>query len=219
MMPAAGGALSAAAEILCILASGYLIHENLLLRLAYREYSGHALYFRVLVVGLVWQEAFVHFGFSRAAGLVCAVGLYAGTSAALRAVFYFHNNWAIGFYRRYFSVSERLFDSHMLQAMSNHLNVAVTLESGKVYIGKAMSVRRHSDTKWLTLLPMSSGYRDDKQKLRITTDYFDALATGLLESREMLITLPTERIASLQFFDAGFHEYDNALDDYRDSDG
>ena len=222
MTPATGGVLSAAAEVLPLLyifASGYLIHENPLLRLAYREYTGHALYFRVLVAGLLWQEGGVYLlEYSPEKAALAAFLLYAGGTMLLQIVF-FSRKAEVDFYRKNFQISDNFFEAHILQAMRENLRVMVTLDSGKVYIGMVESIRRRADAKWLALLPIYGGYRDGEKKLRFTTDYFDALANGVLDKREMLVTMPVDKISSLQFFDAGFHEYDNALDDYRDPGG
>lgn len=214
--------MSAAAEVLPLLyifASGYLIHENPLLRLAYREHTGHALYFRVLVAGLLWQEGGVYLlEYSPEKAAFAAFLLYAGGTMLLRIVF-FSRKAEVDFYRANFQISDNFFEAHILQAMRDNLRVMVTLDSGKVYMGMVESIRRRADAKWLALLPISGGYRDGEKKLHFTTDYLDALANGVLDKREMLITLPVDKIVSLQFFDAGFYEYDNALDDYRDSGG
>lgn len=244
MTPAAGGALSAAAEILpllYILASGYLVHENLLLRLVYREYAGHALYFRVLAFGLLWQYSFAYWKQPPEAGLIVAVVLHFGVAALLNAAFYFRSDWAVGFYRRCFHISEMFFDVHILQAMGSSLNVTVTLDNGKVYIGRVTSVRRQADSKWLTLVPMLSGYRNNRQELHITTKYLDALQVleilkdrktrdeenagqggavengagqnlSNLSTQDMLITLPVEKVVSLQFFDSDFYAAFNSPD-------
>ena len=222
MTPAAGGVLSAAAEVLPLLyifASGYLIHENPLLRLVYRDHTGHALYFRVLVAGLLWQEGGVYFlEYSPEKAAFIAFLSYAGGVALLRIVFLW-DRAEIWFYRRSFQISDNFFEIHILQAMKDNTRVMVTLDGGKVYIGLVESIRRYADAKWLALLPMSGGYRDGEKKLRLTTDYFNALANGVLDKREMLITLPVDKIVSLQFFDAGFYEYGNITDDTRDSGG
>ena len=222
MTPATSGALSAAAEVLPLLyifASGYLIHENPLLRLVYREHTGHALYFRVLVAGLLWQEGGVYLlEYSPEKVAFIAFLSYAGGVVIQRMIFLWGKG-EIWFYRRSFQVSDDFFDAHILQAMRDSLQVMVTLDSGKVYMGMVESIRRRADAKWLALVPLSGGYRDGEKKLRFTTDYFDALANGVLDKREMLVTMPVDKIASLQFFDAGFHEYDKAPDDYRDSGG
>ena len=214
MTPAMGGALSAAAEILpllYILASGYLVHENLLLRLVYREYAGHALYFRVLAFGLLWQYSFAYWKQPPEAGLIAAVVLHFGVAALLRTAFYFRSDWAVGFYRHCFHISEMFFEVHILQAMDGNLKITVTLNNGKVYIGRVTSVRRQADSKWLTLVPMLSGYRNDRQELHITTRYLEALnslnegESRRLSTQDMLITLPVEKITSLQFFDTRFY--------------
>ncbi len=65
------------------------------------------------------------------------------------------------------------FSHVMLVAMENRLSVMVTLDSGKVYIGKILQFYTpYKDHDWIQVLPLLSGYRKDNSKeLVITTDY------------------------------------------------
>ena len=51
----------------------------------------------------------------------------------------------------------------------------ITTTSGKVYIGWVLKMKLpKGDRQWLHVFPTQSGYRDEEQKLRITTDYVPA---------------------------------------------
>jgi hypothetical protein len=52
--------------------------------------------------------------------------------------------------------------------------VMVSLKSGKVYIGRVLEMITPESNKDFLLLPVKSGYRDDKQRLTITTSYDEA---------------------------------------------
>ena len=147
----------------------------------------------------------------RIAGLISAFVLYGCVLVLMKAVFYLWHGAEIRFYKRSFDVSQKFFEAHLMKAMESDLQIMVTLESGKVYIGWAKSVRRRADIKWLTLLPVISGYRDDEQALQIMVDYSGTLLKKAFSQRHTAgdlnldITLPVEKIATLQFFDADFY--------------
>lgn len=198
------------------LACGYLLHEKLSLRKWLREYPGHVLYFRVLVIGLVWVAlcGAVRSGLGlaevwRAADLGVALLLRFALTKVQDVIFSRSPQAELQFYRRGFMASEMHFESHILRAIEHNLHIMITMESGKVYIGLVKSVRRRSDARWMTMIPVLSGYRDERLMPHITTDYSDALDRALSQGRDtelnLDITLPVEKTASLQFFDADFY--------------
>lgn len=78
-------------------------------------------------------------------------------------------SWSI---KKFGSRVEKLF----CDAMNNEKQVLVTLRDGKVYVGLIlwMPPEAHSDSSYIGLLPIVSGYRDQLTKRVIfTTDYVD----------------------------------------------
>jgi hypothetical protein len=59
----------------------------------------------------------------------------------------------------------------LLRSMEQRQAVMLTLKGGKVYIGKVLVGFTPERDKTIYLLPQRSGYRDDKQRLELTTPY------------------------------------------------
>lgn len=59
-------------------------------------------------------------------------------------------------------------------ALIEEKHVMVTLKAGKVYIGRIAISLTPQEDRDLLLLPIKSGYRDDKQRLMLTTHYDEA---------------------------------------------
>jgi len=97
--------------------------------------------------------------------------------------------------------------------------VEVSLRSGKSYIGFALRSRvtSHPDTQ-ISILPMSSGYRDkDTQELRITTHYApvvwrnienlqDSEAAEFDPINDLRVVIPRSEIVSARLFDPDLHD-------------
>jgi len=73
-------------------------------------------------------------------------------------------------------------DKLLLQAQQLESPVAFTLSSGKVYIGLVVDAPDPGgDADVVTILPILSGYRNERGRLQLTTDYerlYDALESG-----------------------------------------
>lgn len=82
------------------------------------------------------------------------------------------------------------------------ISLAITLKSGKVYIGYANALPVPSKTNYVSLLPLFSGYRDGKtHELVFTTQYVDIYAEIIKHKNEslgfpeFLVLLPVSEIA------------------------
>ena len=97
----------------------------------------------------------------------------------------------------------------------------ITTTSGKVYIGWVLKMKLpKGDRQWLHIFPVKSGYRDENQKLRITTDYAPAQEyyskmldqtqdPDLLESKDIIrpmAIISVKEIVSIQRFSASMYE-------------
>ena len=201
------------------LACGYILHETGIWRQHFREYAGHILYFRVLVVGLAWllflgeisrSEAFMsitapfHSFFSMAFPLALALFVWTAFGLAQYISSRIKPDQENKMHLRMLKKSEMLFEAHIMQAMITDTPVMVTMDGGKVYIGSVIAVRKNA--KWLSLIPMRSGYRDEKSKLVLDTNYLPLHEKAAKNHLDLKfdVTLPVDKIASLQFFDARY---------------
>ena len=85
-------------------------------------------------------------------------------------------------------------------------------ESGKVYVGNIVDEDRNSSVlgEWIRIEPMLSGYRDEKQEFKETTDYHwlhegPATASRLkslgLEKQDFDVVIPLRTVISVRPFD------------------
>ena len=210
------------------LACGYILHEIRIWRWQFREYAGHILYFRVLVVGLAWllflgeisrSEAFMSITapfrsfFSMAFPLALALFVWTALGLAQYISSRIKPDRENKIHLHMLKKSEMLFETHIMQAVITGTPVMVTMDGGKVYIGSVIAVRKNA--KWLSLIPMRSGYRDEKSKLVLETDYLPLHEEAARDRPELKfdVTLPVDKIASLQFFDARYFNPSSDDDD------
>jgi len=80
------------------------------------------------------------------------------------------------------------------------INLAITLNSGKVYVGYATELPIPSKTNFISLLPFFSGYRSNEtKKLIFTTEYIDMYEDSMIH--DFLLLLPVSEIVSVNIFD------------------
>ncbi len=90
--------------------------------------------------------------------------------------------------------------------------IEVTLETGKLYIGIPVASRLAiKDEGDLLLVLLMSGYRDERQELRITTSYAAKLDEDLEAERKLhlgdfVVALPKSRIVSARPFDVDLYD-------------
>lgn len=86
--------------------------------------------------------------------------------------------------------------------------IQITLKNDKVYIGYCEIMPIPQKTNYLTLTPLLSGYRDEKKKLNITTDYFAVVDEFLMSiNSEEAISLNTDIIIKQdEIVTAGMYE-------------
>lgn len=89
------------------------------------------------------------------------------------------------------------------------LTVAITLVNKKTYIGYSLETGQDgvSETQWIQLHPLASGYRDDLGQLNLTTAYkpvYTELSSGDQEGlgpADFKVMLPIDKILTVQHFD------------------
>lgn len=76
----------------------------------------------------------------------------------------------------------------LYRALFQEKRVMVTLKGGKVYIGRVTISLTPQEDRDFMLLPSKSGYRDEKQRLFLTTDY-DQTYKAIEENEEDYLTV------------------------------
>ena len=187
------------------------------------ESSGYSLYFRVLIIGLFWLfflshivNLFADFSGSESHEMLLMIIL----TAALLARFFMERVY--NFLDKRGRLNERkkkrlqksnyFFESHIYSAFMKRSLLMATLQSGKVYIGFVDAMNDQDQAiKWINMVPLFSGNRDTtNQRLKIDTYYNDGKSaeSGGDEASpsHYRVTLPVDKIVSLQDFDMKVYE-------------
>jgi len=101
------------------------------------------------------------------------------------------------------------FERLVYRSFRQSLPLLITLNSGKIYIGWAVRAPNPAAVRrFLRILPLISGYRNDEHRLKITTDYYSVLETvsegeelGHLEIGDFEAVIPVDQIISAHLFD------------------
>lgn len=144
---------------------------------------------------------------------VLAVGLWAALMAlvlpsVLNAPFRHNSRLRLLVGRKSFNDVEEV----LVDALDRGTSVAITLTTGKVYIGIPNEFDPNGDeADWVSVWPLASGYRTRKGNLRLTTAYEDAYNRIIgdggfdLVPDDFKITLPLNHIVSIQTFKLQFY--------------
>ena len=196
-------------------------------RLRLRRVEGYALLFYTLLAGWMIQGATVllkglllivwkHIGLEPLvfeADAYRAVTISVGMLFALVAAVTVNRFWSIDRVSRDVAVESGEFRELIYQlAIVETSPVEVTLETGKSYIGiplESRVVMREEGDLWLVLL--MSGYRDERQELKITTSYTEKFDEDLISVLELpfgdfVVALPKSRIVSARPFDVNLSQ-------------
>jgi hypothetical protein len=102
-----------------------------------------------------------------------------------------------------------------LSSLTKSKLLQFTLDSGKCYIGLVIALPVPSVSRFVRIIPMISGYRDDKLKLHFTTqylsvykDYFNGNTPQFPEIKKLDVdmVLPLDKIVSVAYFDIEMYE-------------
>lgn len=84
----------------------------------------------------------------------------------------------VGFFARWYrqilngALESNHFEQLTMRALDTSLPMMVTMKTGKVYVGWALDIPNPAEErKTFRLLPILSGYRDERHKVCFTTDY------------------------------------------------
>ena len=76
------------------------------------------------------------------------------------------------------AIEDSEFDTLLIDGLRRDIPVLFTLKSRKVYLAWVVSLPDPKrEQNWIRVLPMASGYRDEKHQLRFTTDYAKILSS------------------------------------------
>jgi hypothetical protein len=95
----------------------------------------------------------------------------------------------------------------------------MTLKNGKVYVGWVQFLPKPQASPYVTIIPVLSGYRDEKQHLHITTTYIEIYAQymreGLIqgvEDLDVFLVIQVDEILTATRFDFEmFEKFEKAL--------
>lgn len=91
----------------------------------------------------------------------------------------------------------------LVDALAKQMTILVTMSSGKVYVGWPLGTAEpRAARKAIAMLPLISGYRDNKQEAQFTTHYDRAFdPTKAEEADRFRLVLHVDKIVAAAFFD------------------
>jgi hypothetical protein len=127
-----------------------------------------------------YWHSFSPYNESGAAALACAVGVF--LAAPLNSLLF---GYQPAIHRLYLNLKINAFEREMFDSMTEESQIQITLEDGKVYTGWATNVLPNlseTDT-YFRILPVWSGYRDEKKKI-IKTTFYDNVYQHFVQQAE-----------------------------------
>lgn len=108
------------------------------------------------------------------------------------------------------AAAEDELEQFLLEALALFKTIAVTLTSGKVYVGYVLTTPEpRTDRRVITLLPLMSGYRQDEGGKVVFTTFYDQFyredADPGMDSEDFKLLLPIDKMSSLSFFDVAVY--------------
>ena len=97
------------------------------------------------------------------------------------------------------SVGDEL-DNLLLEAYLTKSNLLITLDNGKVYVVQVASTPTPRQTKYVVFAPILSGFRDEQQRVHLTTPYEEVIASNGEVKFKLVVELAD--ITSFQTWDA-----------------
>lgn len=100
-------------------------------------------------------------------------------------------------------------EEFLLTTTAKNLPVMLTMASAKVYIGFLLETNASRGKKeWIRIEPLLSGYRNDKQEFKDTTDYswlHSAGANTRVRREDFDVIVPSSEVVSAHAFDLGVY--------------
>ena len=221
-------------SLLPILAGGYLILNAKIFRHWTAWLPGRILYFCIAIAGLL---AFIlavaiesHFDLPYLRRIFGAdvwrfssplLLTLVGRFIILDALFFGLSKWKPTMVKSliFNAIKGQEFERFIFKAIDERRLIMATLEVGKVYIGLPLDTFSFADSdtgkKFLRLLPLESGHRDEKQRYERTTIYAPAFAkikeenpaiTPAIIADKLQVVVPVRQIISVHFFDPDLYK-------------
>lgn len=104
------------------------------------------------------------------------------------------------------AASENELEEFLLDALAQAKSIAVTLTTGKVYVGFVLTTPEpRTERRVIALLPLMSGYREDDGRVIFTT-YYDQFYGGDASGEDdFKLILPVDKMISLGYFDVAVY--------------
>ena len=147
-----------------------------------------------------------HLGFLMACTLSVALGRL--TPVLLNLALTVRNEQAL-----WEAAAENELEEFLLDALAQVKSIAVTLTTGKVYVGNVLTTPEpRTERKVIALLPLMSGFRDDDGGKVVFTTFYDQFYPDgdVHASDDFRLILPVDKMASLSFFDVQVYARFNA---------
>lgn len=96
------------------------------------------------------------------------------------------------------------------EATNSGKEISLTMEDGKVYIGIVISGVKdaHAESKFITILPLKSGFRNDENRtIQITTDYSSFASLRKEEATDLIKVIPVDRIVTIGVYREDLNVY------------
>ena len=125
-------------------------------------------------------------------------------------------NWLIG-KEKSIQIAINLYGSELerlyFDAFKSRKLIQLNLENGKCYVGWLKELPEPSRLSHVRLTPVLSGYRDEQQQLKLTTQYYSVYSKLIREgqlsqvdSLDLYIILESSRIVSARWFDIDIYD-------------
>ena len=203
--------------ILPIVVSGYVLYGTMVVSRLWAEPTENQRYFRMLLCGYLWillispmfmpyLNAFItnpeSMDVENLVKTVLAIGLRIlldGIYKLLRVAKCINKDYYRGWLRNKWMERKLYNYSKSLEL------VIVDLKNDKVYIGFILDFEL-PEVNWIDIVPLRSGYRDEKKRLQLTTDYHRGIKNVIEnlgnESDESIVNvsmlIPSKEIVTLQ---------------------
>ena len=203
--------------ILPIVVSGYALYGTMVLSRFWAEPAENQRYFRMLLCGYLWillispmfmpyLNAFItnpeSMDVENLVKTVLAIGvrmLLDGIYILLRSVKCINQDYYRGWLRN------KLMERKLYNYLKSLELVMVNLKNDKVYIGFILDFDL-PEVNWIGIAPIMSGYRDEKKRLQLTTNYHQGIKNMIknLDKKsdesivDVSILIPSKEIVTLQ---------------------
>ena len=218
--------------LLPIVVSGYVLHDIRALGLLWSQQKNSHSYFRILLIGCLWSGALLpllhHFSIKLPftdwlddrlmtpeimfmKPVIIAFKIRVISDLFFLVLEKYSNKFRLYFKQRV--MSRTFLSAYLYDFMVNFKEVLITLKTDKVYVGEIIKFPE-PPVDWIRIYPLQSGYRDERKKLHLETDYLEAIDSLKREQNsnsvvndEIVILIPMDQIVSIQRYEPDLEEH------------